>query len=268
MAVPDVSGRSLADLLSLSGRRALVTGGAKGIGLACARRLAEAGARVAVGDLDKAEAQQAAATLDGDAIGLALDVRDTASVDAAVEQVRTELGGLDILVNNAGVFPIMPVLETTDEQWEKVLGTNVDGGFRCARAAGRAFAEAGTGGVIVNLASIQSFRATAPGLTAYCTSKGAVLGLTQSLALELGALGVRVVGVAPTVVDTPGLALNKPVYEAAGLSDVIAAFSAQLPLGRAAVPDDVARVVLFAVSDLAVLVSGTTLVVDAGHLTL
>ena len=268
MAVPDVSDRSLIDLLSLRGRRALVTGGAKGIGLATAKRLAEAGAVVAVGDLDKAEAEAAASGLGDEALGVQLDVRETESVTAAVDRVRNELGGIEILVNNAGVFPIMPFLETTDEQWEKVQGTNVDGAFRCARAVGKVMAEAGIGGVIVNLASIQSFRATAPGLTGYCTSKGAVVSFTQSVAIELGSLGIRVVGVAPTVVDTPGLAANKPVYEAAGLTDVIAAFSAQLPLGRAAVPDDVARVVAFAVSDLAVLVSGTTLVVDAGHLTL
>ena len=126
---------------------------------------------------------------------------------------------------------------------------------------------ADTGGVIVNVSSIQAFRAGAPGLAPYTASKGALVSFTKALAVELGPMGVRVLAVAPTVVDTPGLQANMPIFQAAGISDVIATVSATLPLGRTAVPDDVARVVLFCASDLAALMTGDTLLVDAGHLT-
>jgi NAD(P)-dependent dehydrogenase (short-subunit alcohol dehydrogenase family) len=269
MAAPDVSSRPLADLFSLAGRVALVTGGAKGIGAAVCRRLAEAGAAVAVADLDKAGAEQLAGEIGdsgGTAIGVELDVTDSASVESAVGRVAAELGGLDILVNNAGIFPIFPVLAMPDEEWDRVLRTNLYGAFYCAREAGRLMAGSADGGVIVNLASIQAFRAGAPGLAPYTSSKGALVAFTKALAVELGPMGVRVLAVAPTVVDTPGLQANMPIFEAAGISDVIATVSATLPLGRAAVPDDVARVVLFCASDMAALMTGDTLLVDAGHL--
>jgi NAD(P)-dependent dehydrogenase (short-subunit alcohol dehydrogenase family) len=270
MAAPDLTSRPLAELFSLAGRGALVTGGAKGIGAAVCRRLAEAGAAVAVADLDKEGAEQVAGEITaagGTAIGVELDVTDSASVETAVDRVAAELGSVDILVNNAGIFPIFPLLAMPDEEWDRVLRTNLYGAFYCAREAGRQMAQSGKGGVIVNLASIQAFRAGAPGLAPYTSSKGAIVSFTRALAVELGPMGVRVLAVAPTVVDTPGLQANMPVFEAAGVSDVIATVAATLPLGRVAVPDDVARVVLFCASDMAALMTGDTLVVDAGHLT-
>jgi NAD(P)-dependent dehydrogenase (short-subunit alcohol dehydrogenase family) len=285
MAAPDVSSKSLADLISLAGRNALVTGGGKGIGAAVARRLAEAGAGVMVADIDKAAAEQVAGEIGqaaggrgsgGRAIGVELDVTDSVAVEAVVGRATAELGGLDILVNNAGIFPIFPVLALPDEEWDRVLRTNLYGAFYCAREAGRQMV--GRGGVlpggqvkpqsvIVNVASIQAFRAGSPGLAAYTSSKGALVSLTRALAVELGPMGVRVLAVAPTVVDTPGLQANMPIFEAAGVADVIETVSATLPLGRTAVPDDVARVVLFCASDLAALMTGDTLLVDAGHMT-
>ena len=267
MAAPDVSSRPLTDLLSLAGRSALVTGAGKGIGAAVARRLAEAGAGVMVADIDKAAAEQTAGEITatgGRAIGVEFDVTDSAAVEAGVARAVSELGGLDILVNNAGIFPIFPVLAMPDEEWDRVLRTNLYGAFYCAREAGRQMV--GKGGVIVNIASTQAFRAGAPGLAPYTASKGALVAFTKALALELGPMGIRVLGVAPTVVDTPGLQANMPIFESAGISDIIEHVSATLPLGRAAVPDDVARVVVFCASDLAALMTGDTLMVDAGAL--
>jgi NAD(P)-dependent dehydrogenase (short-subunit alcohol dehydrogenase family) len=267
MAAPDVSSRPLAELVSLAGRTALVTGGGKGIGAAISRRLAEAGAGVMIADLDKAAAEQVAGDITADggrAIGVELDVTDSAAVEGVVARAVAELGSLDILVNNAGIFPIFPVLAMPDEEWDRVLRTNLYGAFYCAREAGRRMAD--HGGVIVNVASVQAFRAGAPGLAPYTASKGALVALTRALAVELGPMGVRVLAVAPTVVDTPGLQANMPIFQAAGIDDVIETVSATLPLGRTAVPDDVARVVLFCASDLAALMTGDTLLVDAGHL--
>ena len=277
MAAPDVSSRPLTDLISLTGRTALVTGGGKGIGAAIGRRLAEAGAGVMVADIDKAAAEQVAGEITASgavAIGAELDVTDSAAVETVVARAVAELGGLDILVNNAGIFPIFPVLAMPDEEWDRVLRTNLYGAFYCAREAGRQMAnrvvpegQVKPPSVIVNVASIQAFRAGAPGLAPYTSSKGALVSFTQALAVELGPMGVRVLAVAPTVVDTPGLQANMPIFEAAGVANVIEEVSAKLPLGRVAVPDDVARVVLFCASDLAALMTGGTLVVDAGHLT-
>jgi NAD(P)-dependent dehydrogenase (short-subunit alcohol dehydrogenase family) len=153
-----------------------------------------------------------------------------------------------------------------DEEWDRVMRTNLYGSFYCAREAGRHMAQSGQGGVIVNMVSVQAFKAGTAGLAHYTTSKGALVSFTKALAVELGPLGIRVLGVAPTVVDTPGLQANMPIFQASGVSDVIETVSNQLPLGRTAVPDDVARVVLFAASDLAILMTGDILAVDAGHL--
>ena len=268
MAAPDVSDRSLTELFALTGRRALVTGGARGIGRAIAARLAEAGALVMIADLNKREAESAAASLKSAGVvhGAELDVTDSLSVAAAVERVVQEFGGLEILVNNAGIFPITPLFETTDEQWDRVQSTNIGGAFRCSREAGKVMAAGGNGGVIINLASTQAFRAGAAGLSAYTSSKGAIVAFTQALAVELGQFGIRAVAVAPTVVDTPGVQANMPAFEAAGVGDLIASISAQLPLGRTGVPDDIARVIAFLASDLAVLITGQTVAVDAGQL--
>jgi NAD(P)-dependent dehydrogenase (short-subunit alcohol dehydrogenase family) len=272
MAAPDLSTRPLAELFSLAGRTALVTGGARGIGLAAVRRLAEAGAAVMVGDLDKAAAEQAAAEVvagtGGTAVATELDVTDPVSVEAAVARTIAELGGLDILVNNAGIFPIFPLLAMPAEEWQRVLRTNLDGAFFCAQEAGRHMTQSGRGGVIVNVTSTQAFRAGAPGLAPYTSSKGALVAFTRALAVELGPMGVRVLAVAPTVCDTPGLQANMPIFEASGVSDIIGQVSATLPLGRAAVPDDVARVIVFCATDAAALMTGDTLAVDAGQLAL
>jgi NAD(P)-dependent dehydrogenase (short-subunit alcohol dehydrogenase family) len=269
MAAPDVTGRSLADLVDLSGRVALVTGGARGIGLAVAARLAEAGAAVAVGDIDADGAVAAANELKrfgGATVGIALDVTSTDSVRDAVAAVAGEFGGLDILVNNAGIYPPALVETMPDEQWARVLEINTTGTMRCAREA-IPYLRAAPRGVICNMSSTAAFRISNPGISAYAASKHAVDGLTKALALELGGDGIRVVAVAPTMVETEGIAELRAAAAARGvvLGDS-AAFAASLPLGRPNVPDDVARVVLFLVSDLAVMVTGSSVAVDGGSM--
>ena len=267
MAVRDVSNRSISELISLAGRKAVVTGGARGIGLAISRRLAEAGATVLIGDLNRAGAEDAAAqirTAGGKAVPGWVDVTDTASVVAVADKALSELGGLDIWVNNAGIYPSKPLLEITDDDWDRVLNVNLRGTFVAAREAGRRMVEAGEGGVIVNLASLAGFSAYGPGFAHYTPSKHGVIGLTKSLAVELGPYNIRVLAVAPTLTDTPGLAEGLEAYRAVGLDDVMEQVAARQPLRRNAVPDDIARVVLFCASDLAMLMTGSTLLVDAG----
>ena len=263
-AIRDASSTLLPDLISLSGRVAIVTGGARGIGYACCARLAEAGAAVLVADLDGEASAKASAALGGRAQAAYVDVRDGTSVRAVVEHALAELGRLDIWVNSAGIYPVSPLLELSDDAWDVVLDVNLRGTFIGAREASRAMVAAGHGGVIVNVASTAAYRAEGPGAAHYVASKFGVRGLTQSLAREVGPHGIRVLGVAPTVTLTPGLEAERAALERAGFA--LEDLGPQLPLGRVAVPDDIARVVLFCASDLSSLMTGSTLLVDAGEL--
>jgi len=254
----------LTELLDLSGRVAVVTGGARGIGLACCVRLAEAGATVVVADLDGAAADEAAADLGLPARATQVDVRDAEAVRALAAQALAEHGRIDVWVNAAGVYPTAPLLELSDDDWTLVLDTNLRGTFVGAREAARAMVERGEGGVIVNLSSTAAFRADAPGAAHYVASKFGVRGLTKALAIELGPHGIRVLEVAPTVTLTPGLEEQREALRSAGFA--LDELGSTLPLGRVAVPDDVARVVLFCASGLSALMTGSTLLVDAGEL--
>jgi NAD(P)-dependent dehydrogenase (short-subunit alcohol dehydrogenase family) len=262
-AVPDVSSVALPGLVDLSGRVAVVTGGARGIGHACCARLGEAGATVVVADLDDAAARDAALALPGPAKAARVDVRDEGSLRALVDGVVADHGRLDVWVNAAGVYPVAPLAELDGGRWDEVLDVNLRGTFLGAREAARAMAENGRG-VIVNVSSTAAYRIDGPGAAHYAASKFGVRGLTRALAAELGPHGIRVLEVAPTVTLTPGLEAQRGSLEGAGFA--LEELGPELPLGRVAVPDDVARVVLFCASDLSLLMTGSTLAVDAGEL--
>lgn len=267
MPVADVSDHSISELISLAGRNAVVTGGARGIGFAISKRFAEAGADVLIGDINTAGAEDAADMIrnaGGNATSAFVDVTRGASIAALVEKAVSELGGIDIWVNNAGIFPSRPLLEITDDHWDQVLNVNLKGAFVASREAGRQMVNAGKGGVIINLASLAGFSAYGPGFAHYTPSKHGVIGLTKSLAVELGPHNIRVLAVAPTLTETPGLEEGLEAYKAVGLDDVMDQVAARQPLRRNAVPDDIARVVLFCASDLAMLMTGSTILVDAG----
>ncbi|WP_040689700.1 SDR family NAD(P)-dependent oxidoreductase [Nocardia vinacea] len=271
MSTADVSSKSLAELISLRGRRAVVTGGGRGLGRAIASRLAEAGADVLIGDIDAALAVAAAKELAEQhgvrVIGTAMDVTDSASVAAAADLAVADLGGLDIWVNNAGVFPNVSVLEMSDETWDQVFAVNARGVFVSAREAARRMSDAATGGVIVNIISTAGFRGSAPGLAAYVGSKHAARGLTRELSLELAPLGIRVLGVAPSYVPTEGnmLAAAAARTDTADTTDVRkTSLMLNSPIGRLGVPDDIARVALFCASDLSAFMTGSTLLADGG----
>ncbi len=255
------AGPSLHDLISLKGKRAVVTGAGQGIGAAIAARLAEAGAEAVVSDIDTARAMDMAARINGKAgrtvaTAFRCDVSDIASV----QTLAAEVGDLDIWVNNAGIFPFKAALDITPDAWREVMKVNADGAFFGAQAAASHMARSGHGGVIINVASTAGLRGRA-NLAHYAASKHAVVGLTRCLAIELGPKNIRVMGVAPTLVQTPGIAAQSN-----DLPDTVQYYVSSLPLGRIAQPDDVARVVLFCVSDLASLLTGSVIPVDAGGL--
>ena len=242
-------------LIDLSGKQALVTGGAKGIGRAIAERLAAAGARVTVADLDPAGADTAKA------IGGSFVVCDITNADQLNDAVAAAAdgGNLDILVNNAGVYPTTgPIENVTDAFVTKMLEVNVRAQYSAAREAARHMKK---GGAIVNLASIAGVRGGA-NITAYSASKGAVIALTRAFANELGPKGIRVNAIAPGIIDTPGVQEQMAPLKKGGL-DIDAAIAAN-PLRIAGQPDHIARATLFLVSELAAFVTGQTLVVDGG----
>jgi len=268
---PDVSNRPITELLSLAGRSALVTGAAQGLGYAIAERLAEAGANVAVADL-KADAATAAAAKLADkygvkAVGIAMDVSDEASVITGTDDTIAALGGLNVWVNNAGLFPAMPTTEMPLEVWEQVFSVNSRGVFLGSREAAKRMT--GTGGVIVNIVSTAGFQVAGPGMAAYIASKHAVVGMTKSMANDFAPLGIRVLGVAPSYVPTEGnIAMAQEMMAqaaAAGIELPPMDVMNQSLIGRTGTPDDIARVALFAASDLSMIMTGSVLLADAGE---
>jgi NAD(P)-dependent dehydrogenase (short-subunit alcohol dehydrogenase family) len=262
---PDHTDRPLAELLDLSGRVAVVTGAARGIGAQVVRRLAEAGADVVGADLDTAalgEVCGAAAQHHGRRVlASPVDVSDPPSIVAVADLAVSELGGLHIWINNAGIStPTGPAVDATVEHLDRMFEVNARGTYLGVREAARRMTG---GGVVINVASTTGFRGR-PGISAYVASKHAVVGITKALGLELGPMGIRVLGIAPTVIDTPGVQQEMAPLLAAGVD--VAARAADNPLGRMGVPDDVARVVVFAASDMAAFMTGSTLAVDAGRL--
>jgi NAD(P)-dependent dehydrogenase (short-subunit alcohol dehydrogenase family) len=266
-----LAGSSIGELVSLAGRHAVITGGARGIGYAIARRLAEAGAEVVIGDKDIKGATTSADTISREfkvrAFPCALDVADARSVARLADVAVEKLGTIEIWVNNAGVYPAKNLLDTTDEEWDFVNDTNLKGTFLGCREAGRRMLAAGSG-VIVNITSVSGYRGR-PSMAHYIASKHGVVGLTKALALELGPKGIRVVAVAPALTETPGYQEAMDRNSGGGASgqsnrELHERIRSMVPMGRMGQPDDVARVVLFCASDLAAFVTATTVFADGG----
>jgi NAD(P)-dependent dehydrogenase (short-subunit alcohol dehydrogenase family) len=276
MALPNSNLLPITDLISLQGRVAVVTGGAQGIGLGIARRLAEAGAAVLVADIDDALGPKTAGELADYGVKTLyrkVDVRDAAEVEAAADAAVEELGGLDIWANIAGVYPVerdefqvTPALG--DAEWSRMIGINLTGTFHGARAAARRMIDAGKGGVIINIQSTTTQKVPAPGFSHYVASKGGIEALTKSLAVELGEYGIRVLSISPTMVATPGMMAQKPVLtEAFGnVGDPHILYGSRLPLRRIATEDEIGRVALFLASDLSAIMTGSVIAADAGDL--
>ena len=239
----------------LDGSVAVVTGGASGIGAAIAERYAASGARVMILDRDQEAAAAAAERIGTAAQAQACDVTSTASVREAVRAILAETGQIDILVNSAGVALLGPAAELGDEQWDTTLAVNLSGTYRMCREVGAGMLERGRG-KIINLAS-QAATVALPDHVAYCASKFGVVGLTRVLALEWGGRGVTANTISPTVVLTPlGIkAWDNP----RGMAHM-----AEIPVGRFAMPEEIAATAAFLASGAADMINGADLVVDGG----
>ncbi|MGH7545730.1 MAG: 3-oxoacyl-[acyl-carrier-protein] reductase [Gemmatimonadota bacterium] len=239
----------------LTGQVAVVTGGSRGIGFAIAKSLAEAGATVAVLSRDGAKAREAAGALPGKGHnGYACDVADRAQVEAVLKQAEAEVGPVDILVNNAGITADGLLLRMSDEQWDRVMETNLRGTFLVTRAVIRGMIRRRKGR-IVNITSIVGIAGNA-GQANYAASKAAIIGFTKSVARELGGRGILVNAVAPGYIET-ALTADLPEPARERLFDSIA-------LGRLGQPEDVAPAVRFLVGPGGNYITGQVIVVDGG----
>lgn len=238
----------------LDGRVAVVTGGGAGIGRGIAAGLAAFGASVAIWERDPDTCASSAAAIG--ALGITADVRDGAQVDAALARTAEELGPVSILVNNAGGAFASPLLETTENGWDALYRANLRQVLLCTQRVARAMVDAGGGGSIITVTSIEGVRA-APGFAAYAAAKAGVISYTKTAALELAPLGIRVNALAPDITLTEGIMALAP----AG-SEV--RFGHTVPMGRAGHVDEMAGAAVFLASDLAGYITGETIHVDGG----
>lgn len=256
----------LNQLISLKNKRAIVTGGASGIGYAAAHRLAEAGAVVTLVDYNTEKGRAAVLKLNeaGFKAGFAAcDVSREEEVITAAKFATENMGGLDILVNNAGIFPSTPFLSVNASDLNKVLGINLNGLIFFSREASRLMVNQKSGGIIINIASVDALHPIRKNMTVYDASKGAVLSLTRSLAKELAAENIRVNAIAPGGILTEGALAEKSAEGSrAGLRETMS----RIPLGHMGAADDVARVILFLASDLSSYMTGSLVTVDGGFM--
>jgi D-sorbitol dehydrogenase (acceptor) len=251
----------------LAGKTALITGAARGIGLAFAEAYAAEGATVALGDIDLPHAEAAAAAIGPDAFAVPLDVTRQTSIDAAVAAVEQRAGGLDILVNNAALFDLAPIAEITRESYERVFAVNVAGVLFTLQAAARAMIRQGRGGRIINMASQAGRRGEAL-VAVYCASKAAVISLTQSAALNLIEHRINVNAIAPGVVEGEhweGVDALFAKYEGRPRGEKKRLVGEAVPYGRMGRAEDLTGMAVFLASAESDYVVGQTYNVDGGN---
>ena len=249
-------------MFDLANKVALVTGARRGMGKSHALALAKQGARVAVTDIDEKECQAVADEIrasGGEAVAFKLDVSSAQEVDRVFDAVAKEFGRLDIAVNNAGIFDPKPALAITENEWDHTLGINLKGEFLCAQRAAQEMAK-NKWGRIINIASIASVGTGIgfEGAAHYSASKGGIVGMSESLAVEFAPLGITVNVIAPGAIETPMIgAISK---------DLLQEIKLRVPLKRIGRPEEVSAMVVFLASEEASYVTGATFYVDGGWL--
>lgn len=244
----------------LNGKIALITGGASGIGYACAQAFVRAGAKVWIADANEAAGAKAAKRLK--AALVACDVGDAGQAQALVDAVIRKAKRLDVLVNNAGIAPAKPFLDMTEDDWDRVIRVNLKGAFLVGQAAARAMVAKKTAGAIVNMSSVNAVLAI-PGLAAYNVSKGGLNQLTRVMALELAPHGIRVNAIGPGTIATE--LARKAVL---GSPEARTKIMSRTPMGRLGEPGEIAEIALFLASKRASYMTGQIVYADGGRLPL
>lgn len=262
--------KQLSELLNLSGKSAIVTGGAKGIGYGIAYRLAEAGAKVLIADVDEqfAHAVVQEFTDKGWTVdSIKTDVSNEADVISMINACREKFGSVDILVNNAGIYPPSPIAQMTEDQFEKVMHVNLRSVFLTTKHSAEVMKQQG-GGKIINITSVDALHPSMIGLSHYDASKHGVWGFTKNSALELAEHKIWVNAIAPGGIATPGMASMSQGNSAPAeqQATAIAAFMAKIPMHRLGEPDEIGMVALFLASDMSSYMTGSQIVVDGGVL--
>lgn len=248
-------------MFDLTGKVALVTGARRGMGKAHARALAAQGAKVVITDIELNDCEAAASEIGGELTCFKLDVSNKGEVESVISAVAEKFGRLDILVNNAGIFEPKAALELTEEEWERTIHINLKGQFLCAQRAAKEMLK-NKWGRIINISSIAS-GGVGMGIewgVHYTASKGGIIGMTATLALELAEHGILVNAIAPGAIDTPMLG------DAGTESEEMATWLSRIPLHRIGKPEEVSAAVVFLASDEASYITGSTLYVDGGWL--
>lgn len=250
----------------LNGKVAIVTGAARGIGKAIARKYVAEGALVAIADVDAAAAETTAAEMDGRAVAFPCDVTDLTSTRAMVERVRTRLGTIDILVNNAGIFDLQPILEITEAEYARIFDVNVKGVLFTLQVVAQEMVDRGVKGKIINIAS-QAGRRGEPLVAVYCASKAAVISITQSAGLALISHGINVNAISPGVVDTAWDHVDAlfAKYEHRPIGEKKRLVGEAVPFGRMGQAEDLVGASVFLASAEADYVVAQTLNVDGGN---
>ena len=251
----------------LTGKSALITGAARGIGKAFAERYVAEGATVAIGDINLEGAQATAAEIGPSAYAVELDVTDQTSIDAAITAVEVKAGGLDILINNAALFDLAPIVEITRDSYDRLFRINVGGTLFMLQAAARSMIRRGQGGKIINMASQAGRRGEAV-VGVYCATKAAVISLTQSAGLDLIKHGINVNAIAPGVVDGEhwdGVDALFAKYEGLQPGEKKSAVGAAVPFGRMGTAEDLTGMAVFLASSDADYIVAQTYNVDGGN---
>ncbi len=238
---------------------AVITGGAQGIGYACAEAICKSGARIVLADINADGVAKAAETLGNGTVGITCDMGDPKQVDALFDQIEAEFGAASILVNNAGIALPAPFFETTLDQFQSVIDVNLTGTFQAIQRAAKAMVSKGIEGAIVNMSSVNAQMAI-PSIAAYCASKGGVMQLTKAAALALAPHNIRVNAVGPGSIDTSMMASvnDNP--------DAMKMVMSRTPLKRIGSPREIGDVVAFLASDKASYITGETIYVDGGRM--